>query len=74
MYLILNFTTKPLNQSKMKTAAILFVMAATTVLFWWGVWHWFEWVGVYIALAWTAIMLIIYKIKAKRNEDLEDHI
>lgn len=58
----------------MKTAAVLFVMAATTVLFWWGVWHWFEWVGVYIALAWTAIMLIIYKIKAKKNEDLEDHI
>jgi hypothetical protein len=26
------------------------------------------------ALSWTAIMLIIYKIKAKRNEDLEDHI
>jgi hypothetical protein len=58
----------------MKTAAVLFVMSATTVLFWWGVWHWFEWVGVYIALSWTAIMLIIYKIKAKRNEDLEDHI
>ena len=51
----------------MKTAAILFVMASTTLLFWWGVWHWFEWVGVYIALAWTAIMIIIYKIKAKRN-------
>jgi len=54
----------------MKTAVELFVMAATTVLFWWGVWHWFEWVGVYVALAWTAIMIIIYKIKAKRNEDL----
>jgi hypothetical protein len=58
----------------MKTAVVLFVMAATTVLFWWGVWHWFEWSGVFAALAWTAIMIIIYKIKARKNEDLEDHI
>lgn len=64
----------------MKKAAIgimftLFLFAIG-FLFWWGLWHWFQWNGIFAGIAWTIGMIIFFFIKSKtnRNEDIQDHL
>ena len=59
----------------MKTAATFLLLFCSAFLFWWGVWHWFQWTGIYVAIGWTIGMIVYFIIKAKRtDEDIQDHL
>lgn len=59
----------------MKAAATFLLLFCSAFLFWWGVWHWFKWTGIYVAIGWTIGMIVYFIIKSKRtDEDIQDNL
>lgn len=59
----------------MKTAATFLILFCSAFLFWWAVWNWFKWTGIYVAIGWTIGMIVYFLIKANRtDEDIQDHL
>lgn len=53
----------------MKAAATFLLLFCSAFLFWWGVWHWFKWTGIFVAIGWTIGMIVYFIIKAKSTDE-----
>ena len=59
----------------MKIAATFLLLFCSAFLFWWGLWNWFQWNGIFVGIAWTIGMIVYFIIKAKKtDEDIQDNL